>query len=272
MEVDELGTSYGKSSEKAAAAISTLCREFVETEEEKSGVGKGGGVAEKVRERYEGQQGILYHRGKRDIPENAYGWAARLRSEKINPFVRPVDIVLEYGVGTGWNLAALKCSWKIGYDVSEHLEEAVTSHGIDFITELDDVDDGCADVVLCHHVLEHTANPAEVLGAIGRKLYPAGKLLLYVPFERERRYRRYDREEPNHHLYSWNVQTLSNLVEECGFKVEEAGVGGYGYARFAGVWANKLKLGERGFRFIRRAVGFVKPLLEVRIIARRDFV
>jgi len=44
---------------------------------------------------------------------------------------------------------------------------------------------------------------------------------LFVPYEKERKYRHYDSKEPNHHLYSWNVQTLGNLVEEIGFKVME---------------------------------------------------
>ena len=228
-------------------------------------------VEEKVKDYYRGQEGVLYHETKRGIGENAYPWVAKLRSEKIRPFIRPRDVVLEYGVGTGWNLAEVKCRRKIGFDLSEHLEEAVTSHGIEFVTDIDMVDDASIDVVLCHHVLEHTVNPAEVLGQILCKLRRGGRLLLYVPYEKEKCYYHFNRNEPNHHLYSWNVQTLSNLVEECSFDVMQAQLGRYGYARFAAVWAEKLELGERGFRLIRSGIGFIKPLQEIRVIARKDF-
>ena len=69
-----------------------------------------------------------------------------------------------------------------------------------------------------------------------------GKLLLFVPFEKERKYRRYDPVEPNNHLYSWNVQTLGNLVESSGFKVAKGIIGRFGYDRFAAVWAARLGL------------------------------
>ena len=216
-----------------------------------------------------GQQGVDYHETKRHIPEDAYPWVAKLRSEKISPLVRPDDVVLEYGVGFGWNLARVECQKKIGLDISEHLEEAVTSHGIEFITEIDEVEDTSVNVVLCHHVLEHIYNPSGVLEDIRGKLCLNGKLLLFVPFERERRYRYFNPDELNHHLYSWNVQTMSNLVRESGFKILSAHIGSYGYARFAAVWSEKLKLGEFGFRSIRRIVGLINPLLEVRIIAEK---
>ena len=94
-----------------------------------------------------------------------------------------------------------------------------------------------------------------------------GKLLLYVPLEKEAKYHRFDANEPNHHLYSWNVQTLGNLVTEAGFKVIEAGVGEFGYDRFASVWAQRLRIGESGFRLLRRLIQIVKPMREVRIVA-----
>lgn len=228
-------------------------------------------VEEKVKGHYRGEEGALYHLGKRGISENAYPWAAKLRSEKIGPFIRQRDVVLEYGVGSGWNLSQIECRRKIGFDVSEQLEQVVTSHGIEFITDIDMIADASIDAVLCHHVLEHTVNPAEVLGRILSKLRTGGRLLLFVPYERERCYNRFDNDEPNHHLYSWNVQTLSSLVRECGFAIAQAYLGRYGYIRFAADWAERLRLGEIGFRLIRAGVGFIKPLREVRIIARKDF-
>ena len=228
-------------------------------------------LEEKVRDHYRGQAGLMYHKSKRGISEKAYSWIATHRSEKISPFIREADTVLEYGVGTGWNLAEVRCRKKIGFDISEHLEEAVSSHGIEFVTDIEKVEDASIDVVVCHHVLEHTVNPAESLWEIFCKLHAGGRLLLYVPYEKEKRYHSFNRNEPNHHLYSWNVQTLSNLAEECGFNVAQSRLGRYGYSRFAAVLAERLGVGERGFQLIRSAIGFIRPLQEVRVVATKNF-
>jgi SAM-dependent methyltransferase len=127
-----------------------------------------------------------------------------------------------------------------------------------------------ADVVICHHTLEHVLNPVAALKEMWRLLKAERRLCLYVPLESERRYHDFRWDEPNHHLYSWNAQTLGNLVEETGFKVAEAGVGEFGYSRFAAVWAARLRLGERGFLALRRALHLLKPASEVRVIAAKN--
>ena len=65
------------------------------------------------------------------------------------------------------------------------------------------------------------------------------------------------------------MQTLGNLVEESGFRVTAAATGPFGYDRFAAVWADKLRLGERGFRVLRQLLLLLKPAREVRIVAAR---
>jgi SAM-dependent methyltransferase len=227
------------------------------------------GFEDKVEQRYQAEQGARYHRDKRGIPESAYPWIAALRARKIQPQVAPADTVLEYGVGTGWNLAALQCQRRLGFDLAESVAPILAQHGIEFIGTTAALAEGSVDVCLCHHVLEHTPLPPQALADIARLLCPGGKLLLFVPYEKERRYRRYDASEPNHHLYSWNVQTLGNLVAAAGFEILEARIGRFGYDRFAGVGAARLRLGARGFRWIRRGLHLVRPLCEVRIVARK---
>jgi SAM-dependent methyltransferase len=224
-------------------------------------------LLEQAQRHYQGEAGRRYQQHKRGIPDSALAWVARLRAGKFSPFVRPGDVVLEYGVGLGWNLATLKCRRKIGFDVADFLEPSVRALGIEYIAETKSIADGTMDVVLCHHTLEHVADPAAVLGEIRRLLAPAGKLLLFTPLEREAKYNQFIPGEPNHHLFSWNTQTLGNLARELGFEVAEAGTGEFGYSRFAAVWAAKLRLGETGFRCLRRLLHIVKPAREVRIIA-----
>ena len=229
---------------------------------------------DKIKERYKGIQGEQYHETKRSIPEVSYNWVSKLRAEKIQPHINKDDIVFEYGAGTGWNLAKLDCKQKLGFDLSGHLAETLGRHNIEFIKDINDIAESSIDTVICHHVLEHMANPTEFFTNIRRILKDKGKLLMFVPFEKERRYRYYNPHEPNHHLYSWNVQTLGNLISDMGFIIGtepgNAGIRKFGFDRFSSVWAVKLHLGETGFRLIRRTIHIINPAYEVCVIATKN--
>jgi SAM-dependent methyltransferase len=218
---------------------------------------------------YQGEAGRRYHHEKRGIPAAAYAWVSRLRAAKFASHVRPTDVVFEFGVGSGWNLAALNCARRLGHDVTEFLEPELARHGIDFVPATQQLGSGTVDVAICHHSLEHVLEPAAVLREIHRLLRPGGTLFVAVPFEKERRYRAYDPNEPNHHLFSWNPQTLGNLVVEAGFHLDSAMLGQFGYDRFAAVLADQLHLGERGFRWLRALAHGLHPGREVRVVARK---
>lgn len=219
-------------------------------------------------ERYRGSAGQAYHEGKRALPPATYSWVARARAAKLAPLVRLEDVVLEYGVGYGWNLAALPCRRRLGFDVAEVVEPIVSQHGIEFLRSLERVEDHSAQVVLCHHTLEHLLDPPAALREMARLLHPQGRLIVVVPWERERRQRRFRRHDPNHHLYSWSVQSLGNLLVDCGYEVLEAHTWVYGYDRFAARWAHRLRLGERGYRILRRLLQTLRPLREACVVAR----
>jgi len=227
-------------------------------------------VPEQAERHYRGEAGKRYHGEKRAIPEEAIPWVARLRAEKLAPHLRPSDTVLEYGAGLGWNLARLDCRRKLAFDLADFLPPSIRGAGVEFVPDTHTIPAATVDAAICHHALEHIMQPAAALEEMGRLLRPDGKLLLFVPFERERKYRRFDPDEPHHHVYSWNVQTLGNLVQECGFRVAAAGTGRFGYDRFAAVWAAKLRLGEPGFRALRRLLLVLKPAREVRLVATRS--
>jgi len=222
---------------------------------------------EQAQRHYRGDAGRRYHESKRGLPPQAIPWVAALRARKFAPLIRADDVVLEYGAGAGWNLAALRCRRKIGHDVADFLEPSLRALGIEFVADTKALPDAVADVVICHHTLEHVLHPPDVLEEIRRLLKPGGRLPLYVPLESWGAGKHFDPAEPNHHLYSWNVQTLGNLVQEAGFQVSEAGIGEFGYSRFSAVWAVKLHLGQTGFRCLRRLLHLIRPAYEVRILA-----
>jgi SAM-dependent methyltransferase len=219
---------------------------------------------------YLGEAGARYHGHKRAIPDSAVPWVSRLRAEKIAPHISSNDVVFEFGVGSGWNLSQLQCAARLGYDVSSFLAKTVEDLGIKFVTDLSQISGSSIDIVLCHHTLEHLKNPAANLETMRTLLRPGGKLLLFVPFEKERRYRNFTATEPNHHLFSWNVQTLGNLVEETGFKFVSGRIARFGYDRFAAAWATRLKIGEAGFRLMRATLHALRPAWEVRIVAEKS--
>ena len=214
-------------------------------------------------EHYVGQPGREYHYQKRGVPAEAAPWIARSRAQKFAPWIGENDEVLEIGVGAGWNLAAVRCHRKVGVDPAEFLAAEVARLDIEFHTGTEALAPACFDVVLCHHVLEHAPDPLALLGEARRLLKTHGRLIVHVPYEKELRYRQFDPAEPNHHLFSWNVQTLGNLVVEARFRIEQIGLGRYGYDRFAAAWAVKLRMGERGYRLLRGLAVTLRPLREI---------
>jgi len=220
-------------------------------------------------EAYPGASGRAYHEVKRGVHPAALKWIQAMRAEKFRPHVAPNHLVLEFGVGAGWNLAMLPCRRRIGCDAAEFLAPELERMGIEFVPELAAVPASSVDVVLCHHALEHVLHPARTLMDLQRVLVPGGKLVLHVPWERERRYARYRPDEPNHHLHGWCAQTLGHLATVVGWKVESVTTRRYGYDRFAANLAHRLHLGGAGFRALRSGLIALRPLREVELIARR---
>ncbi len=216
---------------------------------------------------YVGDASRAYHEGKRAVPDTALPWVVRARAELFEAQIRPDSEVFEWGCGFGWNLAGLRCGRRVGHDVAIQLRTALEAHGIEFVENPDHIEGERFDAVICHHALEHVPDPFAVLRGIRRLLKQDGRLLLAVPFEKERRYRKYDPNEPNHHLYSWNVQTLANLVSAAGLLIHRSGLRSYGYDRRAALVALRLHSGEAGFRAIRKLIRMLRPLREVALEA-----
>jgi SAM-dependent methyltransferase len=216
---------------------------------------------------YRGESGRDYHEGKRALRAEALPWLMALRAEKFQRHVRVEDVVFEFGAGAGWNLGRLRCARRIACDVSDFLAGQLAAVGIEFVGVASAVPDASADVIICHHALEHLTNPANALRQFARILKPEGTLIVHVPWERERRYARYHADEPNHHLYTWNAQNVGNLASVLGYQVKELSVRRYGYDRFAANLAVRLRLGQVGFRLIRTGMIALRPLREVELVA-----
>jgi len=219
-----------------------------------------------VERRYGQDSGNAYRR-KHAVPAVAHPWIAASRAEKLGTYVQADHIVLEYGVGPGWNLESIQCRERLGYDLDPFLEKPLAAKGIRFVSDINTLPKASVDIIICHHVLEHTLHPAQVLGDIRRMLKDDARLVLMVPYEMQRNGRRFTPQQRDHHLYAWNVQTLGNLVADLGFSIQQAGIGRYGWDRFLAVAAYRLKIGAIGFRCLKKIALAVHPLWEVRIVA-----
>ncbi len=216
-----------------------------------------------VLEHYLGEHGAAYFHRALGVPPALYDSVARLRARKLQPYIWSTHRVLEYGVGTGLNLAAIQCADRYGFDITDAHRTALHERGIRFVSDTSLLGDGMFDVVICHHVLEHVHDPWSVLAEIRRVLAFGRKLVLVVPFEHERRYRRFDMTDHNGHLYSWNVQTLGTLLQRSRFSIESIGLRRYGYDRFAAQAVADIGLGEKAFRALRAALLVIRPHREI---------
>ena len=227
-----------------------------------------GNFEERVKNHYLNDQGEDYHLKKRKLSDHLVPWVARLRSEKFQPYVKADDAVFEYGAGAGWNLINLKCKSKTAYDLSTLNRQKFEANGIEFIDQEDKVPAEKFDVVICHHVLEHVPYPGVTLGNIKNMIKQNGKLVLVVPLE-EQRNTKFNLKDREGHLYAWTPQTLGNLLDRAGFKVDDIKIFWEGYDRYAAELANKLKLGETGFRVLRKTAQALKTYREILVVASK---
>lgn len=215
---------------------------------------------------YRGQAGEAYHKMKHGDSPFYDKVIARSRSEKLQPFIKETDVVLEYGVGTGYNLANLHCREKVGFDVADYCREKVEPMGIYFTSDPRELKtwEGRFDIIICHHVLEHIPNPTMVLSRLRRLLKPTGRLLLFIPFDSQRRFRSFSPNEPDMHLFSWNLQSISNLVLALSFDIHEVKLRPSGYERFLAPLA---KLGFGSYKAGLWLLRLVLPVEEIFVIA-----
>lgn len=129
-------------------------------------------------------------------------------------------------------------------DIAEGLHNA----DIDIVSPLHQipVDDGFFDGIVCNAVLEHVANPEDVLAEFARVAKPGALLYLCVPFM-----------QPEHldptDFQRYTIDGLKLLVERHGFAVREAGPMHNVYVTLGWIAREWLMASDRPhFRLVRR--------------------
>lgn len=120
----------------------------------------------------------------------------------------------------GWDAA--------GYEISEYAASKAKDRGFRVYAGLDDSDLRAAtyDLVTMWHVLEHITNPRFILTKVHELLKPSGMVVIEVPDVGSKpaiqQKENWHFVKPPEHLYYFDKNTLSKLLELTGFSVLES--------------------------------------------------
>ena len=145
------------------------------------------------------------------------------------------------------------------------MQVSCAGRGSSLFSDLQELSGQQFDLVILSHVMEHLLEPAKMLEQIGRLLKPEGEFLVIVPLEAPAR--KISPKDDNHHLYSWNVQTLHEFLLACGFNARSIQVKRYGLDRYAANLAVRLMGGYRLYRLLLFLLRFLRPGWEIQAVA-----
>lgn len=194
--------------------------------------------------------------------------------------------VLDIGCGTGDYLAVCReLGWKIEGIEPSIDAAAVARARLDAPVHAGFVEDiplaeGAFEAVTMSHSFEHVRSPRRVLSIVHRALSRDGRLLLMIP-----NFLAWDRRvfgtswhglEVPRHLYHFEPRTISALLTDSGFAVEQLGGSSHGESIVRSAYAALGRDGDRAPTAVARVLGLAMlPLAAVRrstnlwIVARR---
>ena len=153
-----------------------------------------------------------------DWQKNIGDFGGRANLFKFKEFIKPSDAVIDFGCGGGFLLHNIECSLKTGIELNPAARQRASENGIMAYSEVKELDDDCADVIISNHALEHVLSPYDELKQLYKKIKPGGLVVFVVPHEDTRV--GFNPQDINQHLYTWNQQTLGNLFKAAGFDVQ----------------------------------------------------
>jgi len=136
--------------------------------------------------------------------------------------------VLDFGCGKGHFLMKLK-NEKITLQLSSlEINEAYhdfLNKNFNHYSSIDKIEDNSIDYITIFHVLEHLADPLDVIDKLYPKLKKGGKIIIEVPSSDDILLKTYESESFSRytywslHLYLFNTSTLSRLIKKSLFEI-----------------------------------------------------
>jgi 2-polyprenyl-3-methyl-5-hydroxy-6-metoxy-1,4-benzoquinol methylase len=136
--------------------------------------------------------------------------------------------IIDIGCGPGWLLSTLDDSWnKFGVEISSFAADIAKQHGDiacisveNFVAPLESFD-----VVILHHVIEHLADPLQVIEKIHQMLKPGGLLIIGTPDFDCAAARRYGNNfrllHDQTHISLFSNDSMHRFLRDNGFKVKK---------------------------------------------------
>lgn len=93
----------------------------------------------------------------------------------------PRGKIVDIGCGPGWFLRELDGWYRVGVEIAPQALAALERAGIECYESTQDVDSYTADVVMCHHVIEHVPDPMAMMYEVRRILKRGGWLVMGTP-------------------------------------------------------------------------------------------
>jgi SAM-dependent methyltransferase len=147
------------------------------------------------------------------------GVGGHIEARKFSGVVKPNDVVLDFGCGSGAMLTSLDCGHRIGVDVNPAARREAEALAVEVHATLDDILPSSIDVVVSNHALEHVTDPFAVCRRLHEVLVPGGRLQLCLPIDDWRNQRSFRPQDTDHHLYTWTPQLIGNVLTDAGFVV-----------------------------------------------------
>lgn len=192
--------------------------------------------AERLNDFYAEQYAQQYYsgiKGELDSLFDSFLPVQRHRVEKVAPYLRPSDRVLEVGSGPGYFLASIRDHVAEVQGIELNRKEAAYASTVRGIPtshlphESSDVPRSHFDHLFLFQVLEHAADPVKFLNGLQSFLRPGGRIHIEVPnlldplawFYDVEPYRDFYYQEP--HLYYFTPETLTKACKAAGFGAEK---------------------------------------------------
>jgi len=190
------------------------------------------------------------------------GWANLI---KFRDYIKPEDVVIDYGCGGGYLLKQINCGERVGIEVNDTARKTADSIGIRTVASAAELPNNLADVIISNNALEHTARPLNELKDLFPKLKPGGRIVFVVP--NESIIWKYAPNDVNQHLYAWSPMSIGNLFNHAGFEVEWSKTFIHKWPRHYRFWA---RLGPTIFHVVCRISSrWERSWFQIRVVARR---
>lgn len=134
--------------------------------------------------------------------------------------------VLDFGCGNGgFLLRAAKAAKAVrGIELEERLQPYFKKNGLTVQASIDDITD-TFDIITLFHVLEHIADPVDILGKLLERLAPGGSMIVEVPNANDALLTLYENDAFSKftywspHLFLYTSSTLEMLAKKAGLGI-----------------------------------------------------